>query len=303
MKESHYDLVILGSGSTAFAAALRAQEFGKTSVMTEERTTGGTCVNRGCLPSKNLIEAAKIIHDARHPRYPGLTPAELGLDFRKLIEQKDEVIHGYRKKKYESLTGGQFTIEKGHVEFVDDRSVQVDGKRFTGERILIATGSRPVVPNIEGLRDVPYLTSDLLTNDEPMELWELPRSLIILGAGYIALELGQMFHRFGAKVTIVQRSQQLLAHGYEPEVGEAIHEVFEKEGIRVITGATAHSTSRLTTRCVSYALRSFWSPRAVARTPTSSPSKKPASNLATKARSESMNSCAQTCRTFLPAAT
>ena len=237
----HFDLVILGSGSTAFAAALRAQEFGKTSVMTEERTTGGTCVNRGCLPSKNLIEAAKIIHDARHPRYPGLTPAELGLDFRKLIEQKDEVIHGYRKKKYESLTGGQFTIEKGHVEFLDDRSVQVDGKRFTGEKILIATGSRPVVPNIEGLRDVPYLTSDLLTNDEPMELWELPGSLIILGAGYIALELGQMFHRFGAKVTIVQRSQQLLAHGYEPEVGEAIHEVFEKKGIRVITGATVHS--------------------------------------------------------------
>jgi mercuric reductase len=241
MKQSHYDLVILGSGSTAFAAALRAQEFGKTSVMTEERATGGTCVNRGCLPSKNLIEAAKIIHDARHPRYPGLTPAEIGLDFRKLIEQKDEVIHGYRKKKYESLTGGQFTIEKGHVEFIDDHSVQVDGKRITGEKILIATGSRPVVPNIEGLRDVPYLTSDLLTNDEPTELWELPGSLIILGAGYIALELGQMFHRFGAEVTIVQRSEQLLAHGYEPQVCQAISEVFEKEGIKVITSAVARS--------------------------------------------------------------
>jgi mercuric reductase len=100
MKEAHYDLVILGSGSTAFAAALRAQELGKTSVMTEERATGGTCVNRGCLPSKNLIEAAKIIHDARHPRYPGLTPAEVKLNFRELIAQKDDVIHGYRKKKY-----------------------------------------------------------------------------------------------------------------------------------------------------------------------------------------------------------
>jgi mercuric reductase len=241
MKQTHYDLVILGSGSTAFAAALRAQELGKTSVMTEERTTGGTCVNRGCLPSKNLIEAAKIIHDARHPRYPGLTPAEIGLDFRKLIEQKDEVIHGYRKKKYESLTGGQFTIEKGHVEFVDEHSVQVDGKRMTGEKILIATGSRPVVPNIEGLRDVSYLTSDLLTADEPMELWELPRSLIILGAGYIALELGQMFHRFGTEVTLVQRSDQLLAHGYEPEVGQSIREVFEKEGIKVTTKASVRS--------------------------------------------------------------
>jgi mercuric reductase len=244
MKQTHYDLVILGSGSTAFAAALRAQELGKTSVMTEERTTGGTCVNRGCLPSKNLIEAARLIHDARHPRYPGLTPAEIQLDFRKLIEQKDEVVHGYRKKKYESLTGGQFTIEKGHVEFVDDRSVQVDGKRLSGEKILIATGSRPVVPRIEGLHDVPYLTSDLLSNDEPMELWELPRSLIVLGAGYIALELGQMFHRFGAQVTIIQRSQQLLAHDYEPEVGEAIREAFEKEGIRVITGVAARAVRR-----------------------------------------------------------
>jgi len=238
MTQTHYDLVILGSGSTAFAAALRAQELSKTAVMTEERTTGGTCVNRGCLPSKNLIEAAKIIHEARYPRYPGLTPAEIRLDFRRLIEQKDEIILGYRSKKYESLTGGQFTVEKGHAEFVDDRSVQVDGKRITGEKILIATGSRPVVPSIEGLRDVHYLTSDLLTNDgEPIELRELPRSLIILGAGYIALELGQMFHRFGANVTIVERSQQLLAHGYEPEVGEVIREAFESEGIQIIAGA------------------------------------------------------------------
>ena len=98
MKKNHFDLVILGSGSTAFAAALRAQELGKTSVMTEERTTGGTCVNRGCLPSKNLIEAAKLIHDARHPRYPGLEPAEIALDFRKLVQQKDDIIHGYRKR-------------------------------------------------------------------------------------------------------------------------------------------------------------------------------------------------------------
>ena len=235
MRQAHYDLVILGSGSTAFAAALRAQELGKTSVMTEERITGGTCVNRGCLPSKNLIEAAKIIHDARHPRYPGLAPAEVRLNFRELIAQKDDVVHGYRKKKYESLVGGQVSIEEGHAEFLDDHTITVGGKRLTGEKILIASGSRPVAPAIEGLDEVPYLTSDLLTNEEPMELWELPRSLIILGAGYVALELGQMFQRFGTEVTLVQRSKQLLAHGYEPEVGEAIREVFEKEGIKVIT--------------------------------------------------------------------
>ena len=238
---AHFDLVILGSGSTAFAAALRAQELGKTSVMTEERTVGGTCVNRGCLPSKNLIEAAKLIHDARHPRYPGLTPAEIGLDFARLIQQKDDVIHGYRKKKYDSLVDGKISIEEGHVEFVNEHTVQVGARQLTGDKILIATGSRPVIPDIEGLSDVPYLTSDLLTHGESMEMWKLPRSLMILGGGYIALELGQMFRRFGVEVTILQRSGQLLAHGYEPEVGAAVEEAFKKEGIRVLINTSVRS--------------------------------------------------------------
>lgn len=168
-----------------------------------------------------LTAVACLLHDARHPRYPGLAPAEIKLDFKKLIEQKDEVIHGYRKKKYESLAGGQFTVEEGHVEFVDPHTLEINGKRLSGGKILIATGSRPVIPEIDGLRDVPFLTSDLLTHDEPMEMRELPRSLIILGGGYIALELGQMFRRFGVEVTILDRNSQLLAHGYEPEVGES----------------------------------------------------------------------------------
>src|SRR5260370_4926205 len=114
-----FDLVILGSGSTAFAAALRAQELGKTAVMTEERTLGGTCVNRGCLPSKNLIEAARLLHDARNPRYPGLQGADLGLDFARLITQNDDVVEDYRDKKYQSLLGGMFRRESGHARFLD----------------------------------------------------------------------------------------------------------------------------------------------------------------------------------------
>lgn len=241
MPENKYDLVILGSGSTAFAAALRARELGKTSVMTEERTVGGTCVNRGCLPSKNLIEAAKIIHDAKNPRYPGLKPATIDLDFAELIRQKDDVIHGYRDKKYEGLVDGKISIEEGHAEFIDPHTVDVGGKRMSGEKILIATGSRPVIPQIEGLDKVPYLTSDLLTNDEPMEMTECPRSLLIVGGGYIALELGQMFSRFGSEVTILERSSQLLAHGYEPETGRVIGKILTKEGINVVTNANVKS--------------------------------------------------------------
>ena len=101
-----YDLVILGSGSTAFAAAITAHDLGKRPVMTEARTVGGTCVNRGCLPSKNLIEAARLLHDARHPRYPGLAGCKLELDFRQLIAQKDEVLAAFRERKYLGLFGG-----------------------------------------------------------------------------------------------------------------------------------------------------------------------------------------------------
>jgi mercuric reductase len=236
-----YDLVILGSGSTAFAAALRAAELGKTAVMTEVRTVGGTCVNRGCLPSKNLIEAAKIVHDARNPRYPGLTPCAMTVDFAQLIAGKDEVIHTYRDKKYSSLVdqAEQIDIVHGRAQLTDTHTVEVHSpegvRRLTGEHVLVALGSRPVSPPIDGLADVPYLTSDLLTSQEDLELHELPRSLIIIGGGYIALELGQMFHRFGTNVTMLERSKRILAHGYEPEVGVTLQPLLTQEGIAIET--------------------------------------------------------------------
>ena len=240
-----YDLVILGSGSTAFAAALKARELGKTAVMTENRTVGGTCVNRGCLPSKNLIEAAKLVFDAKHPRYPGLKAnGGLQVDFGALIAQKDHVIHDYRQKKYDGLVGGDIAIEAGRARFVDPHTVAVDGKRLTGERFLIATGSRPIIPDIPGLADAPYLTSDLLSRGDAAELRELPGSLLIIGGGYVALELGQMFARFGSEVTILERGGQLLANGYEPRLGRVIGRIFEEEGITVIPNAAVTSVRR-----------------------------------------------------------
>src|SRR6266542_5603237 len=117
-----FDLVILGSGSTAFAAALRAAELGKSAAMTESRTLGGTCVNRGCLPSKNLIEAARIVWEAAHPRYPGLMPTKMAIDLRELIRQKDQVIHDYRDRKYSSIVSDADKIElfDGHAAFVNE---------------------------------------------------------------------------------------------------------------------------------------------------------------------------------------
>ena len=243
--QESYDLVILGSGSTAFAAALHAAELGKSVVMTEFRTVGGTCANRGCLPSKNLIEAARLVYDAAHPRYPGLSPVRMPVNWEELVAQKDEIIQEYRTHKYEGLLDEPERIQlvPGQARLLSDHEVEVqsaDGsRRLVGERLLIATGSQPSIPHIPGLADVPYLTSDLLSAaDDPWdtELREQPRSLLILGGGYIALELGQMFARFGTEVTLVTRGKSILS-GYEPEIAEALTEILQKEGLRITTGA------------------------------------------------------------------
>ena len=237
-----YDLVILGSGSTAFAAAIAANELGKRAVMTEGRTVGGTCVNRGCLPSKNLIEAARLLHDARAPRYPGLQGRDLGMDFRQLIAQKDDVISGYREKKYLSIFDEEHEVPivHGRARLTGAHTVTVEGPdgttRLEGAQILVALGSSPVIPDIPGLHDVPYLTSDLLTSEADLELTDLPASLIVIGGGYIAVELGQMFSRFGTKVTILERGERLLST-YEPEIGRALGTVLRDEGLDVRTGA------------------------------------------------------------------
>jgi mercuric reductase len=250
--QERYDLVILGSGSTAFAAALHAAELGKTAVMTEFRTVGGTCANRGCLPSKNLIEAARLVYDAAHPRYPGLTPVHMSINWAELVAQKDEIVSSYRAHKYESLLDEpeRIQIVSGQVRLRSDHEVEVqsaDGlRRLVGDQLLIATGSLPDIPSVPGIGDVPYLTSDLLSSaDDPWgtELREQPRSLLILGGGYIALELGQMFARFGTQVTLVTRGKSILS-GYEPEIAEALTEILQEEGIRIVTGAQVRGVER-----------------------------------------------------------
>lgn len=243
--ENHFDLLILGSGSTAFAAALRAAELGKTAAMTEMRTLGGTCVNRGCLPSKNLIEAARIVWESSHPRYKGLKPAKMKFDFGELISQKQDVVHSYRDKKYQSILYEEDKIKvfDGQAELIDNHTALVGGQKVSGDQILIATGTRPTVPQMEGLDQIPYLTSDLLTIDETQELKELPESLVIIGGGYIALELGQMFHRFGTRVTILERNQVILPN-YEPEVSEVLTFALREERLQIVTGASVERVSQ-----------------------------------------------------------
>lgn len=231
-----YDLVILGSGSAAFAAALKASELGAKIAMIEHDTVGGTCVNRGCIPSKNLIQAARLLHYARKSPFPGLR-LQGEVDFPELIAQKDELVDRLRREKYLEIAAGDPNIEliagKGRFVAKDRVQVQVQGDRelLEAERFIIATGARPFVPPIAGLDEVEYLTSRTA-----FELRELPKRLLIIGGGYIAMELGQLFQRLGSQVTILERGPRLL-RGFEPVISQRLREILEGEGLRIETDA------------------------------------------------------------------
>lgn len=235
-----FDLLVLGSGSSAFAAAIKASELGASVAMTEDRQVGGTCVNRGCIPSKNLIHAAGLWHTGDHGSFPGLGIRQEGLDFHRLVEQKDELVEELREKKYFQVVeeDDRIAILPGRARFVEPRVVEVGEEGVTARCFLIATGARTRVVPIEGLDSVPYLTSDLLTSGEPAELWELPESLAIIGGGFIACELGQTFRRLGSRVTLLERGPQLL-RGFDQEVAEHLKTILEDEGVTIRLQAQA----------------------------------------------------------------
>src|SRR5207245_11254569 len=138
------------------------------------------------LPSKNLIAAARIVHEAAHPSYPGLLPTKLDVDFATLIAQKDDVVHAYRAR-YASVADGIADLEvvHGDAAFIDPHTVRIGESKVSADRILIATGSRPTIPPIPGLADVPYVTSDLLDADEAQRLDALPEPLVVLGGAHV----------------------------------------------------------------------------------------------------------------------
>ncbi|WP_188433813.1 mercury(II) reductase [Kroppenstedtia guangzhouensis] len=228
-----YDLLIIGSGGAAFSAAIQAVGQGAKVGMVERGTVGGTCVNIGCVPSKTLLRAGETQHLARQHPFAGLQTSAGPVDLKALVEQKDELVNQLRQQKYIDLIDEYgFELIHGEARFVDHRTVDVDGRKITARRFLIATGASPAVPEIPGLNEI-----DFLTSTSALELKEVPKRLAVIGAGYIALELGQYFHHLGAEVTLMQRSPRLLKT-YEPEVSEAVTQVLTEQGIRLVTGAS-----------------------------------------------------------------
>lgn len=233
-----YDLVIVGSGSAAFAAAIEATQAGARVAMVERGVVGGTCVNIGCVPSKTLLRAAEVYFRARHHPFAGIATQAGPVDLPLLIGQKNELVSRLRYEKYERLIGTYgFDLVRGEGRFVDAHTLEVVNPAsgsvthtLRAKAFLIATGASPAIPAVPGLEAVDFLTSTSALN-----LRRLPESVAVIGAGYIALELGQFFRHLGARVTIMQRSPELLKT-YDPEIRDTVRRMLDEHGIEVLTG-------------------------------------------------------------------
>jgi mercuric reductase len=234
-----FDLIILGGGSAAFAAAIKASELGARVAIAEENVIGGTCLNRGCVPSKFLIKAAELYHMPKRNGYVGVETRQGNVDFAKLIAQKDSLLDEFRQMKYwdvlEAYPDITFFHEKAY--FVSKKEVRIGDKNYRAERFIIATGSSPWIPPIEGINQVEYLTSTTA-----LDLKELPKSMIVLGGSAVGLEFAQMYTHFGTKVTTLELMPRILP-GEEEEISDALRKYLEEEGIEVYTEARIESAS------------------------------------------------------------
>lgn len=250
-----FDLLVIGTGGAGMAAAIQAVGMGAKVAIVEAGTVGGTCVNVGCIPSKNLIEAAAHYHAARRG-FPGIGPCEPSLDWQAIVRHKDELVTELRQAKYAdvlasypgiALLRGQARLVSSSMDSADGGSavrVLMAGNNGEGERehlarkVVIATGTSPSEPALPGLDGVGPLDSATA-----MELETLPSSMIVLGGGPVGVELGQVFARFGTKVVIVQRGAHLLPHE-DPEISDALRGFLEAEGIEVHTSMQATGVER-----------------------------------------------------------
>ncbi len=230
-----YDIIVLGAGTTAFAGARIAAGEGKKVLMIEQSHLGGTCVNWGCIPSKTLIHKAEMYHGARKGEGWGLNLRAGFPDCGTLMPLKQKAVETVRENHYqyevdhtENLT---VLYQRGH--FISPHEIQAGDQTVTAPQILIATGGEPRVIPIPGLDSVKYLTSY-----NALHLPCFPESVIMLGGGVIALEMGQMFARFGTRVTILERGPRLLAE-FDLRLTEQFRMMLEKEGVEILCNVEA----------------------------------------------------------------
>lgn len=229
----NFDAIIIGAGQAGPPLADRLTRAGMNVAMIERHLFGGTCVNTGCMPTKTLVASARAAHVARRATDYGVVfQGSVGIDMKRVKARADKVSSDARAGVESWLRGMKTcTVLRGHARFTGPRTVTVDGEDMTAPRIFINVGGRASVPDMPGIADIPYLT-----NTSMLALDHVPDHLVVIGGSYIGLEFAQMYRRFGATVTVIERGERLVSRE-DADVSDAIRGILEGEGIVVHTGA------------------------------------------------------------------
>jgi pyruvate/2-oxoglutarate dehydrogenase complex dihydrolipoamide dehydrogenase (E3) component len=227
-----FDAIIIGSGQGGNPLSFRFADLGWRVALIEKADVGGTCINTGCTPTKTMVHRALVAHYARNAARWGVHAENVSADLKTIVAQKDKVVHYFRGGKQESIDKRPtMQLFRGRARFVGPHQIQVGEALLESEKIFINTGGRARIPDIPGFSSVKFLT-----NRSIMELTALPEHLLILGGGYIGLEFGQMFRRFGSQVTVIQDSNQIVGRE-DPEVSAEVQKFLESEGIAFLLNA------------------------------------------------------------------
>jgi pyruvate/2-oxoglutarate dehydrogenase complex dihydrolipoamide dehydrogenase (E3) component len=227
-----FDAIIVGAGQAGPPLAGRLTDAGQTVAVIERKLVGGTCVNTGCIPTKTLVASAHAAHLARRGAEYGVGTGDIAVDMAKVKARKDKVMLDDRHGLESFLQGMKgCTFIRGHAQFESPHTIRVDGQVLEADKIFLNVGGRAVVPDMPGLSDVDYMT-----NVSILELDTVPEHLVIIGGSYIALEFAQMYRRFGARVTVIEKGPRLTSREDE-DVSATIKEILEAEGIDVIVDA------------------------------------------------------------------
>lgn len=233
-----FDAIVIGTGQAGTPLVKKLSEQGKKVAIVEKGLVGGTCVNSGCTPTKTYIASARRMWDISNAHDLGVDiSANAQANLKKIKARKDEIVKASVKNIRESFEHeNNVTFIEGEAKFISNFEVEINGEVFSAEQIFINVGARAIVP-------AAFQNVDFLTNETILELSELPSHLIIVGASYIGLEFGQMFARFGSKVTIIEKSSQIISRE-DSEISDAIHQFMEAEGVKFVMDAKNIETSK-----------------------------------------------------------
>ena len=234
-----YDAVVIGSGQAGNPLSQKRADQGWTVALIEKENLGGTCVNTGCTPTKTMIASAQVAHYARHADVWGVHAGAVSVDLAEVVARKDRIVSQWRSGIDRKIAArNNLHLIRGAAQFIGPHRIRVNQEEIESERIFINTGARPAIPPLRGLDRIDYLT-----NASILQLRELPAQLLVIGGGYIGLEFGQMFRRFGSDVTVVHRDDHILPRE-DADVTTELQKALENEGIRFLLRARPTSVDK-----------------------------------------------------------